>query len=45
MAEREQKREAIVGIDPERSGLRVAQPALGHQIVEEGVEAIFADKR
>ena len=45
MSEGQEQGEAVAGIDLERAGLCVAQPALGDEIVKEGVKPLFADQR
>jgi hypothetical protein len=45
VTESQQKSEPIGGIDFERARLRIAKPALGHEIVKEGMQALLANMR
>lgn len=43
MSEGEQEREAVGGVNSQCARLRIAQPAFGNQIVEEGMKSLFTD--
>lgn len=45
MAECQQQREAVVGINREGSRLRIAEPPFGNEIVKEWVESVLAEVR